>query len=147
MTEPIRPQEPKPSRPAPKPRRRRLRPGPVFATGAATFVIALGLLGWQVAIGQDPSLGHGKQKPKVVNRTVHRTVIHRVYDAPKVVYVDPAPSSSAGYSGGGGGGYSGGGYSGGGYSGGGSSGGGSSSPAAAPAPSYTPPPPVSSGAS
>lgn len=129
---------PKPARPAPRPRRRKLRPGPVFATGAATFAIALGLLGWQVAIGQDPSLGHGKQKPKIVNRTIHRTVIHKVYDPPKVVYVDPTPSYDSGYSGGG---YSGSGYSDGGYS------GGSSSPAPAPAPTYTPPPPVSSGAS
>lgn len=140
------------STPKPKPRRKRLRPGPVFATGAVTFTLALGLLSWQVAVGKDPSLGHGKQKPKVVHRVVTRVVVRKVYDKPETVYVQAAPSgggySGGGYSGGGysGGGYSGGGYSGGGYSGGGSSGSASPAPAPAPAPVYTPPP-VSSGAS
>lgn len=133
----------------PRPRRKRLRPGPVIATGLATFVLALGLLGWQVAIGQDPSLGHGKQKPKVVHRTIERTVIRKVYDEPTVVYVDPQPAYGDSY-GTGGGGYSSGGYSTGGYSGdGGSTGGGSTGGGgySAPSPAPAPVPPVTSGAS
>lgn len=135
--------DPKPVR-AP---RRRLRPGPVVAVGLATFTISLSLLGWQVAVGRDPSLGHGKQKPKVVHRKIERTVVHRVYDPPEVIYVAPESTYDGGDSQGG---YSSGGSSGGGYSGGGSSGGVSSEGSygggsySAPAPS---PPPVSSGAS
>ena len=139
--------------PTPKPRRKRIQPAPVFAIGATTFVLVLGLLGWQVAIGKDPSLGHGKQKPKIVHRRIHRTVVTKVYDKPKVIYV-PADSaySDGGYSGGSsnGGGYSGysSGYSGG-YGGASSSSSSGSSSYSAPsysAPSYSPPP-VSSGAS
>ena len=135
----------------PKPRRKRLRPAPVFAAGAVTFALALTLLGWQVAVGKDPSLGHGKQKPKVVHRVVTRVVVRKVYDKPETIYV-PASGTGGGYSSGGysGGGYSGGGYSDGGYSG-GSSGTSTASPTPAPAPVYSPPayspPPVSSGAS
>ena len=137
------------SRPVAKPRRKRLQPGPVFVTGAVTFALVLGLLGWQVAVGKDPSLGHGKQKAKVVHRTIHRTVITKVHDAPETIYVPAEPSySDGGYSGGGG--YSSGGYSGGGYSG-GSSGSSSSGSSSYSAPTYSAPtysaPPVSSGAS
>jgi len=124
-------------------RRRRLRPGPVLAAGIATFSLSLGLLGWQVATGEDPSLGHGKQKPKVVHRTIERTVIRKVYDRPEVVYVAPRSGYDGGTSAGGA-------YWGGSYSGGGSSGApsGGGTPTAAPSPNPAPsPPPVSSGAS
>ena len=128
-------------------RKKRLGPKPVFAVGLVTFVAFLSLLGWQVAAGKDPALGHGfaKSKAPVVHRHVRHVVVTKVYDAPTTSYD---------------GGYSSGGYSSGGYSSGGSSssgssssssGGGSYSPAptySAPAPSYTPPAPtVSSGSS
>ena len=135
--------------PTPKPRRKRIQPAPVIAVGATTFALVLGLLGWQVAIGKDPSLGHGKQKPKIVHRRIHRTIVTRVYDKPKVVYVpaDSAYSSGSNSSGASdGGGYSG--YSSG-YGGGSSSSSSGSSSYSAPtysAPSYSPPA-VSSGAS
>jgi uncharacterized membrane protein YgcG len=135
---------------AARPSRKRIQPAPVIAVGAASFTLALGLLGWQVAIGKDPSLGHGKQKPKIVHRQINRTIITKVYDKPKVIYVpaDPAPSGG-GYSSGSsvGSGYSA--YSGGSSSSSGSSSSGGSpsySAPSAPAPSYSPPP-VSSGAS
>lgn len=126
--------------PAARPTRKRLRPAPVFAAGTATFLAVLVLLGYQVAHGRDPALGHGfqKQKPKVVHRTVKRVIVTKVYD--------PEPAYD-GYSGSSGDGYSGGGYSGGGYSGGGYSGGGSSSGYSAPAPAPAPAPSVSSSSS
>ena len=139
--------------PAPKPRRKKIQPTPVFATGLVTFAFVLTLLGWQVAEGMDPSLGHGKQKPKIVHRSIHRVVVKKVYDPPETIYRQ-APDSdysdgggaSSGYSDGYSGGYSDGGYSGGSSS---ESSGGSGYSAPAPtysAPSYSPPP-VSSGAS
>ena len=130
-----------------RPKKKRLGPGPVFAAGGATFLTILVLVGYQVAQGKDPALGHGwqKQKPKVVHRTVKRVVVTKVYD--------PAPTyDSSGYSSGSSGsGYSNGGYSGsgssGGYSSGGYSGGGSSGGYSAPAPAPAPAPSVSSGSS
>jgi len=141
---------------APKPRRKKIRPAPVFATGFVTFSLVLTLLSWQVASGMDPSLGHGKQKPKIVHRSITRVVVKKVYDAPEIVYQQAPASgysdgggSSSGYSGGYSGGSSSSGYSGGGSSSAssGSSGGSYSAPAPTySAPSYSPPP-VSSGAS
>ena len=123
-------------------RKKRLGPKPVFAVGLVTFVAFLSLLGWQVAAGKDPALGHGfhKRNAPVVHRHVRHVVVTKVYDTPTTTYD---------------GGYSSGGYSGGGYSSGSSSSSGSSgssySPAptySAPAPTYTPPAPtVSSGSS
>jgi len=137
---------------APKPRRKKIQPAPVFATGFVTFSLVLTLLGWQVASGMDPSLGHGKQKPKIVHRSITRVVVKKVYDAPEIVY-QQAPSSGSSSGGGSSSSYSSGyssGYSGGGSSSSsssGSSGGSYSAPApAVSAPSYSPPP-VSSGAS
>jgi hypothetical protein len=133
---------------------KRIGPKPVFAAGVLTFAIFLGALGFQVASGKDPALGHGKQKPKIVHHSVKRVVVTKIYDAP--VYTDPSASGyggyssgsggSSGYSSGSGSGYSGGssGYSSGssGYSGGssGSSGSSYSAPSySAPAPSYSAP--------
>ncbi|MEI7559899.1 MAG: hypothetical protein WCJ63_04835 [Actinomycetes bacterium] len=124
--------------------RKRIGPKPVFAVGVVTFVAFILVLGMQVAAGKDPSLGHGKQKTKVVHRKVKRIVITKVYDAPTV-------SDSGGAGGYSSNGYSSGGYSNSGSSGtysGGSSGGSSSSSYTAPAPAYSPPAPtVSTGAS
>lgn len=133
MTDQPRQQTP---RPAKRKRKGKVGPKSVIAVGMVTFVAFLSLLGWQVAIGKDPALGHGKQKRKVVHRKVKHYVIKRVEVQP--TYDD---YSSGGYSDGG---YSSGGYSSGGYSSGGSS---SYSAPSYSAPSYTPPPPVSSGAS
>jgi uncharacterized membrane protein YgcG len=134
---------------APKPRRKKIQPAPVFATGFVTFSLVLTLLSWQVASGMDPSLGHGKQKPKIVHRSIHRVVVKKVYDAPEVVY-QQAPDSGSSAGGGSSSGYSGGGSSSS-YSGGGSSGGSSGVSPSAPAPTYSAPsyspPPVSSSAS
>lgn len=120
-------------------RKRKGKVGPksVVAVGMVTFVAFLSLLGWQVAAGKDPALGHGKQKRKVVHRKVKHYVIKRI---------EVQPTYDQSYSDGG---YSSGGYSDGGYSSGGYSSGGSSSYSAPSysAPSYSPPPPVSSGAS
>ena len=123
--------------------RKRIGPKPVFAVGIVTFVAFLLVLGMQVAAGKDPSLGHGKQKTKVVHRKVKRIVVMKVYDAPVV------SDSGGGYSSNG---YSSGGYSNSGssgtYSGGSSSNSGSSSSYTAPAPTYSPPAPtVSTGSS
>lgn len=125
------------NRAAARKRKGRVGPKSVIAAGLVTFVAFLSLLGWQVAAGQDPALGHGKQKRKVVHRKVKHYVIKRV---------EVQPTYDESYSSGG---YSDGGYSNGGYSSGGYSSGGSSSYSAPSysAPSYTPPPPVSSGAS
>lgn len=119
-------------------RKRKGRVGPksVIAVGTVTFVAFLSLLGWQVAVGKDPALGHGKQKRKVVHRRVKHYVIKKIEVQP--TYND---TNSSGYSDGG---YSSGGYSDGGYSSGGSS---SYSAPTYSAPTYTPPPPVSSGPS
>jgi uncharacterized membrane protein YgcG len=103
---------------APKQRRKKIQPAPVFATGFVTFSLVLALLGWQVASGMDPSLGHGKQKPKIVHRSITRVVVKKVYDAPEIVY-QQAPSSGSSSGGGSSSSYSSG-YSSG-YSGGGSS--------------------------
>ena len=113
-------------------------PKSVIAVGLVTFVAFLSLLGLQVAAGKDPALGHGKQKRKVVHRTVKHYVIRRIEVQPTVDNSYSGGSDSSG-------GYSSGGYSSGGYSSGGYSSGGSSSYSA---PSYSPPAPsVSSGAS
>ena len=133
---------PQRKRPAP---RKRIGPKPVFAVGIVTFVAFLLVLGMQVAAGKDPSLGHGKQKTKVVHRKVKRIVITKVYDPPVV----SDTGGDGGYSSDG---YSSGGYSNSGssgtYSGGSSSNSGSSSTYTAPAPTYSPPAPtVSTGSS
>ncbi len=116
-----------------------LGPRSVVAIGVVTFVVFLSLLGWQVAAGKDPALGHGKQKRKVVHRKVKHYVIKKIEVQPS--YDDSY--SDGGYSSGG---YSDGGYSSGGY-GGSSSGSSSYSAPTYSAPSYSPPPPVSSGSS
>jgi len=118
----------------PAAQRKRIGPKPVFLTGFVTFLAVLVLIGYQVAQGKDPSLGHGPQNksPKVVHRVIKRTVITKVYD--------PAPTYSSGYSSG----YSGG-STGSSYSGGGSSGGYSAPSSSAPsysAPSYSAPAPA-----
>lgn len=126
--------EQRPPRAAPA-RPKRIGPKPVFAAGVVTFVAFTSLLGFQVAVGKDPSLGHGRQKPKVVHHKVKKIIITRVYDA-------PIPDSYGGYSSGSSsaGGSSSSSSSGSSYSG---SGGGSSYSAPAPAPAPT----VSSGPS
>ena len=119
-------------------RKGKVGPKSVIAVGMVTFVAFLSLLGWQVAAGKDPALGHGKQKRKVVHRQVKHYVIKRI---------EVQPAIDSGYSDGG---YSSGGYSSGGSSSSGYSSGGSSSYSAPTysAPTYTPPAPaVSSGAS
>ena len=115
-------------------RPKRIGPRPVFAVGVVTFVAFTSLLGFQVAAGKDPSLGHGRQKPKVVHHKVKKIIITKVYDA-------PIPDSYGGYSSS----YSssGGSSSSNSY---GGSGGGSSYSAPAPAPTYSAPT-VSSGSS
>ncbi len=121
-------------------RKRQGKVGPksVIAVGLVTFVAFLSLLGLQVAAGKDPALGHGKQKRKVVHRTVKHYVIRRIEVQPTVDNTYSGGSDSSG-------GYSSGGYSSGGYSSGGSS---SYSAPSYSAPSYSPPAPsVSSGAS
>ncbi|MCX6394374.1 MAG: hypothetical protein NTY57_05925 [Solirubrobacterales bacterium] len=87
--------------PAPRPREarprqvparpKRIGPKPVFAAGVVTFVTFTSLLGFQVAAGKDPSLGHGWQKRKVVHHKVKKIIVTRVYDA-------PVPDSYGGYS-------------------------------------------------
>lgn len=140
MTEQAFTTEPQRKRPAP---RKRIGPKPVFAVGVVTFVAFILVLGMQVAAGKDPSLGHGKQKTKVVHRKVKRIVITKVYDAP-VVSDSGGAYASNGYSSGG---YSNSGSSGT-YSGGSSGGSSSSSSYTAPAPAYSPPAPtVSTGSS
>jgi uncharacterized membrane protein YgcG len=119
-------------------RKGKVGPKSVIAVGMVTVVAFLSLLGWQVAAGKDPALGHGQQKRKVVHRKVRHYVIKRV---------EVQPVADSGYSSGGSssGGYSSGGSSSGGYSSGGSS---SYSAPTYSAPSYAPPAPtVSSGAS
>jgi uncharacterized membrane protein YgcG len=119
-------------------RKGKVGPKSVIAVGMVTVVAFLSLLGWQVAAGKDPALGHGQQKRKVVHRKVKHYVIKRVevQAAPATAYSDGGSSS---------GGYSSSGSSSGGYSSGGSS---SYSAPTYSAPTYTPPAPaVSSGAS
>ena len=86
-------------------RKRRGKVGPksVIAAGLVTFVAFMGLLGMQVAAGKDPALGHGKQKRKVVHRTVKHYVIRRIEVQPTVdnTYAGGSSNSSGGYSSGG----------------------------------------------
>ena len=123
---------------AAKKRKGKVGPKSVITVGMVTFVAFLSLLGWQVAAGKDPALGHGKQQRKVVHRTVKRYVIKRIE-------VQPTATSSSAAGGTASGSYAAGGSSSGGYSSGGST---SYSAPASSAPAYSPPAPaVSSGAS
>jgi hypothetical protein len=69
---------------------------PVFLASAAIFTLLAGLLGVQVANGQDPLLG--AKKPEVVQKSL---ILRKVIKTKKIVTVVEAPSGTSAASGGG----------------------------------------------
>ncbi len=86
-----------------RPARKRRRPSPVavFATSAVLFLSALGFLSFQLAQGNDPSLGAGpltagtaRQPDVIVRRIIKRHVVTTVVPAEAGGTVSPADSST-----------------------------------------------------
>ncbi|MDP4921218.1 MAG: hypothetical protein NWQ82_04535 [Solirubrobacteraceae bacterium] len=67
---------------------------PVFLASAAIFTLLAGLLGVQVANGQDPLLG--AKKPEVVQKSL---ILRKVIKTKKIVTIVEAPSGSSAASG------------------------------------------------
>ncbi len=67
---------------------------PVFLASAAIFTLLAGLLGVQVANGQDPLLG--VKKPEVVQKSL---ILRKVIKTKKIVTIVEAPSGSSAASG------------------------------------------------
>ena len=67
---------------------------PVFLASAAIFRLLAGLLGVQVANGQDPLLG--VKKPEVVQKSL---ILRKVIKTKKIVTIVEAPSGSSAASG------------------------------------------------
>jgi hypothetical protein len=68
---------------------------PVFLASAAIFTLLAGLLGVQVANGQDPLLG--AKKPEVVQKSL---ILRKVIKTKKIVTVVETPSGTSASSGG-----------------------------------------------
>lgn len=83
--------------PKPRPRRRNRTILPVAAASFLAFLGVSGFLGSQMAHGQDPLLGAGKQQ----TAQVQPKVVRKVIVTRKVIIKQAAPAASASASGGG----------------------------------------------